>query len=102
MSLFLIISIFSLASRYEGASFGHENPYAPFPMKASNPYAEVFRGLAVRDAAKAWHNNKGYHALPIALNILNNALLRSHLNSSQNPLEYGQIKIAIECKVLFL
>ncbi|XP_065846636.1 phospholipid-transporting ATPase ABCA1-like isoform X2 [Oscarella lobularis] len=75
--------------RYEGASFGHENPYAPFPMKASNPYAEVFRGLAVRDAAKAWHNNKGYHALPIALNILNNALLRSHLNSSQNPLEYG-------------
>ncbi|XP_038057091.1 uncharacterized protein LOC119728778 isoform X2 [Patiria miniata] len=38
---------------------------------------------------KAWYNNKGFHAMPIALNTANNIILRSYLPPGQDPATYG-------------
>ena len=58
----------------------------------AGPYQDVMDGLAVRKAAKAWFNNKGYHASPISLNALNNALLRGNLDidDDKDIWEYGK------------
>ncbi|KAK2567067.1 ATP-binding cassette sub-family A member 2 [Acropora cervicornis] len=38
----------------------------------------------------AWYNNKGYHALPTYLNVMNNAILRASLSKEKgNPASYG-------------
>eukprot|EP00118_Oscarella_pearsei_P002785 m.11554 g.11554 ORF g.11554 m.11554 type:complete len:2446 (+) comp23502_c1_seq1:90-7427(+) len=76
-----------ILERYQGASFGNENPH--FPAVRAGAYQEIMDGLVVKKAAKAWYNNKGYHSSPISLNILNNALLRGNLNNSKDILKYG-------------
>uniref|UniRef100_A0A803SKP8 ATP-binding cassette sub-family A member 2 n=1 Tax=Anolis carolinensis TaxID=28377 RepID=A0A803SKP8_ANOCA len=48
------------------------------------------RKVAVRRAAQAHYNNKGYHSMPTFLNALNNAILRANLPKSRgNPAAYG-------------
>ncbi|XP_076818416.1 ATP-binding cassette sub-family A member 2-like isoform X1 [Clavelina lepadiformis] len=48
------------------------------------------RKIAVRDAAQVIYNHKGYHSMPIYLNVFNNALLRANLPKSKgNPAAYG-------------
>ncbi|XP_071807326.1 uncharacterized protein [Asterias amurensis] len=43
----------------------------------------------VEEIAKAWYNNKGFHAMPTFLNTMNNVILRSFLPANQNPAKYG-------------
>jgi ABC-type multidrug transport system ATPase subunit len=73
--------------RYGGASFGHENDQ--FAEASSGPYHDVLDWLGVKRAAKAWYSNKAPHSPPIYLNVLNNAILRGHLNASENITQYG-------------
>ncbi|XP_064594630.1 uncharacterized protein LOC135461452 [Liolophura sinensis] len=41
------------------------------------------------DKAKVWYNNKGHHAMPAYLNTLSNTILRSRLQPTEYPEEYG-------------
>ncbi|XP_047128528.1 ATP-binding cassette sub-family A member 2 isoform X1 [Hydra vulgaris] len=40
---------------------------------------------------KVWYNLKGYHALPVYLNSINNAILRANIPASDDPSQYGII-----------
>ncbi|XP_052239441.1 ATP-binding cassette sub-family A member 2-like isoform X2 [Dreissena polymorpha] len=74
--------------RYGAFSFGTELPFVPADFGENNP--TVFRQLAVRGTAMAWYNNKGYHAMPVYLNTLNNAILRANLPKHKgHPAAYG-------------
>lgn len=103
----LILAVFF---RYGGVSFGHVLNTVPedFGVGAS----ETFRKIAVRHVSKvrsigflihyerksirdsgdsqAWYNHKGFHSMPIYLNVLNNAILRAALPMKKgNPAAYG-------------
>lgn len=74
--------------RYGGLSFGHvlETVPADFGVGAS----ETFRKVAVRHVSKVWYNHKGFHSMPVYLNVLNNAMLRASLPVHKgNPAAYG-------------
>eukprot|EP00794_Sanderia_malayensis_P015936 gene15936-17537_t len=74
--------------RYGALTFGEERKIVPKKF-AQLPYDDVQK-LFVRDAAKAWFNNKGFHAMPTYLNILSNSLLRANVKPSMgNPSSYG-------------
>ena len=47
--------------------------------------------LATRQAAKAWHSFKGYHALPAYVNTLSNAILRAHMPKSAAAAAQGPV-----------
>ena len=75
--------------RYGGFSFGHERDYVPEDLSRDAP--PIFGKLAVRRVAKVWYNHKGYHAMPIYLNAINNAILRANLPKERgNPAAYGE------------
>jgi hypothetical protein len=49
-----------------------------------------------------WYNNKGYHSMPLYLNILNSAVLRKELNDStfsikavNHPLKLGEEELSV-------
>ena len=46
--------------------------------------------LAVNEAAKVWYSFKAYHAMPVYLNVINNAILRAHLPPGEDPSMYGK------------
>ncbi|XP_033642721.1 ATP-binding cassette sub-family A member 2-like isoform X2 [Asterias rubens] len=75
--------------RYGGISFGNVRSFVP--SKYGNIVPDTYRSIAVRNAAIAWYSHKGYHSLPIYLNVLNNAILRANLDPSihGNPSAYG-------------
>ena len=78
-----------IMQRYGGISFGHQNDQ--YTELSSEPYNDSTLLLGVRQAAKAWYTNKGYHAPPIYLNVLNNAILRGNLDPSENITDYGEL-----------
>jgi len=74
--------------RYGSLSFGEVVSWVP--QKLDKVKQASVRRLAIREAAKAWYNNKGYHALPTYLNVMNNAILRASLSKEKgNPAAYG-------------
>ncbi|UYV63452.1 ABCA2 [Cordylochernes scorpioides] len=74
--------------RYGAFSFSHERDYVPPKFGQDAP--PIFRKIAVRNVAKVWYNNKGYHSLPTYINSLNNAILRANLPKEMgNPAAYG-------------
>lgn len=74
--------------RYGSLSFGEVVSWVP--QKLDKVKIASVRRLAIREAAKAWYNNKGYHALPTYLNVMNNAILRASLSKERgNPAAYG-------------
>ncbi|XP_021369630.1 ATP-binding cassette sub-family A member 2-like isoform X2 [Mizuhopecten yessoensis] len=74
--------------RYGAFSFGLESNVVPEGFGKSAP--TMFRKFAVRRVAKAWYNHKGYHAMPVFLNTINNAILRANLPKSKgHPAAYG-------------
>ncbi|XP_055947316.1 ATP-binding cassette sub-family A member 2-like isoform X3 [Argiope bruennichi] len=74
--------------RYGAFSFGLVRDYVPQNFGKNAP--PLFRKIAVRNIAKVWYNNKGYHAMPTYVNSLNNAILRANLPKSKGyPSAYG-------------
>jgi ATP-binding cassette subfamily A (ABC1) protein 2 len=69
--------------RYGGLSFGLIQDYVPdgFPIKKDNQF--LYK-LAVKNLARIFTNHKGYHSLPLYINIMSNAILRANL-----PFEKG-------------
>jgi len=74
--------------RYGGLSVGHIRDMIPVEFGRDSP--SLFRTIGVRQAAKIWYNNKGYHAMPTFLNVMNNAILRANL-PDQKGSAYGMI-----------
>ena len=73
--------------RYGGLSFDNEQPP---PSKAHTDDEAQLRGgrrrrsklvqnLAKPRVARVWYNNKGFHAMPTFLGVMNNALLRANV-----------------------
>ncbi|KAL3242105.1 hypothetical protein MRX96_021472 [Rhipicephalus microplus] len=74
--------------RYGAFSFGLSRDYVPSTFGEDAP--ALFRKIAVRDVAKVWYNNKGYHAMPTYVNSINNAILRANLPPENgHPSTYG-------------
>uniref|UniRef100_T1J7T4 ATP-binding cassette sub-family A member 2 n=1 Tax=Strigamia maritima TaxID=126957 RepID=T1J7T4_STRMM len=75
--------------RYGALSLGHELSYVPENFGEKAP--SLFRKIAVKQVAKIWFNNKGYHSMSTYINTLNNAILRANLNASVKgqPAAYG-------------
>ncbi|XP_035229982.1 ATP-binding cassette sub-family A member 2-like, partial [Stegodyphus dumicola] len=67
--------------RYGAFSFGLVRDYVPPNFGQNAP--PLFRKVAVRNVAKVWYNNKGYHSMPTYVNSLNNAILRANLPKSK-------------------
>lgn len=61
-----------------------------------------YGGVAVNGTKfSVWYNNKGYHALPTYMNVLNNAILRQEMNHSSfridtinHPLKLGDLGLS--------
>ena len=69
--------------RYGGVSFGHVRSEVSECLDARNMEGgDDWLFLATRQAAKAWHSFKGFHALPAYVNTLSNSILRAHMNDS--------------------
>jgi hypothetical protein len=76
--------------RYGGVSFGHVRSEVNGSLDARNlAGGQDWPFLATRQAAKAWHSFKGYHALPAYVNTLSNAILRAHLPPEVNGSKVG-------------
>lgn len=70
--------VFSLIHRYGGAAFGEELHNISSDILSSTT-GGVVSALAARRNAKIWYNLKGYHSLPVFINKINNAILRTNL-----------------------
>ena len=74
--------------RYGGFTFGLTKDSVPENFGKNGP--TQFRKLSVRHLALVWFDHKGYHAMPVYLNVLNNAILRANLPKEKgNPAAYG-------------
>jgi len=79
-----------IRQRYGAVTFGeHVISDVPDEMTRNFTLSGLVSAAAVPRNVKVWFNHKGYHALPVYINVMNNAILRSSLSSSQNPDEYG-------------
>ncbi|CRL04038.1 CLUMA_CG017154, isoform A [Clunio marinus] len=62
-----------------------------------------YGGVSFNDTRSiVWYNNKGYHSMPLYLNLLNSAVLRSELNHSSyniktynHPLKLGEGELSV-------
>uniref|UniRef100_UPI00398F4B51 phospholipid-transporting ATPase ABCA1-like n=1 Tax=Pristiophorus japonicus TaxID=55135 RepID=UPI00398F4B51 len=54
-----------------------------------NQLPKFMSGLDTKDNVKIWFNNKGWHAIGAFLNVMNNAILRTHLAEGEDPSIYG-------------
>ncbi|XP_063962912.1 phospholipid-transporting ATPase ABCA1-like isoform X2 [Lytechinus pictus] len=50
---------------------------------------EVLSSLTTPSNVKVWWDNNGWHALPIFMNVMNNLLLRAHVDSANSSLYHG-------------
>ncbi|CAC5402030.1 ABCA2 [Mytilus coruscus] len=75
--------------RYGAFSFGTNRSFIPKDFGKKSP--TLFRKVAVKNAAQARYNHKGYHSVAVYINALNNAILRANLNpkTKGNPAAYG-------------
>ncbi|CAL8135403.1 unnamed protein product [Orchesella dallaii] len=79
--------------RYGGISLGLVRNHVP--RNFGNKSRSLFGKIAVRNAAKVWYDENGYHSLVTYLNVLNNAILRANLPPSKgNPAGYGMTAIS--------
>lgn len=62
-----------------------------------------YGGISINDSRSiVWYQNKGYHSMPIYLNILNSAVLKKELNDSSysikttnHPLKLGEEELSV-------
>lgn len=78
-----------IEQRYGGVSFGHFKDEVVPEVDDINSKPGSLPFLATHSAAKVWYTFKGYHAMPAYLNVMNNAILRGNLGSSDDLSEYG-------------
>ncbi|CAF0720825.1 unnamed protein product, partial [Brachionus calyciflorus] len=67
--------------RYGGLSFDNEKPFKNEDENLLENY-ELIQNLEKHRKARIWYNNKGFHAMPVFLNVLNNALLRANVKKN--------------------
>ncbi|CAF4637163.1 unnamed protein product [Rotaria sp. Silwood1] len=75
--------------RYGGLSFGLVQDYVPdnYPINKDN---QILHKLAVKNIARIFTNHKGYHSLPLYINIMSNVILRANLPFEKGlPSAYG-------------
>jgi ATP-binding cassette subfamily A (ABC1) protein 2 len=75
--------------RYGGLSLGLTQDYIPnnYPTNQNN---EFLQKLAVKNIARIFTNHKGYHSLPLYINIMSNLILRANLPGDKGlPSAYG-------------
>lgn len=75
--------------RYGGLSFGLVQDYVPsdYPINMDN---QILHKLAVKNIARIFTNHKGYHSLPLYINIMSNIILRANLPFEKGlPSAYG-------------
>ncbi|CAF3961575.1 unnamed protein product, partial [Rotaria sordida] len=75
--------------RYGGLSFGLIQDYIPndYPINKDN---QILHKLAVKNIARIFTNHKGYHSLPLYINIMSNIILRANLPFEKGlPSAYG-------------
>ena len=75
--------------RYGGLSFGLIQDYITddYPINKDN---YVLHKLAVKNIARIFTNHKGYHSLPLYINIMSNIILRANLPFDKGlPSAYG-------------
>jgi hypothetical protein len=75
--------------RYGGLSFGLIQDYISnnYPINKDN---QILHKLAVKNIAKIFTNHKGYHSLPLYINIMSNIILRANLPFEKGlPSAYG-------------
>lgn len=82
-----------IEQRYGGVSFGHFKDEVPASVDELNFHSGSLPFLATHSAAKVWYSLKGYHAMPSYLNTINNAILRSSVNSADDQSEFGKLMI---------
>lgn len=74
--------------RYGALTFGDEQEAVPVQIKNS-PHLEV-RKLFLRDSARVWFSNRGFHAMPAFINAMDNAILRASITPEMgDPAAYG-------------
>ena len=72
--------------RYGGLSFDNENASCSDQSTNNDPLIseslkslKLIQNMATNRKARIWYNNKGFHAMPTFLNVMNNALLRANV-----------------------
>jgi hypothetical protein len=73
-------------------------------LKTHEEYIEKrYGGISLNDTRSiVWYNNKGYHSMPLYLNVLNSAILKSEMNDSSfnirtwnHPLKLGEEELSV-------
>ena len=95
-----------IMKRYVGTSFGYSRNDIPIVNKTKEEFLKELddgslndfilsaEQLAVRNFSKAWFTFKGFHAMKISLNLMNNAILRKEMRDrgcNTNFTKYGII-----------
>lgn len=65
--------------RYGGLSFDNDRPVNE---NYSFENYDLIQNLEKQRIARIWYNNKAFHAMPVFLNVLNNALLRANVKKN--------------------
>nr|QUF59426.1 ATP-binding cassette transporter Abca2 [Brachionus angularis] len=69
--------------RYGGLSFDNEklDDNLKNIKKSLTAENDLFKKLEKKRKARIWYNNKGFHSMPVFLNVMNNALLRANVKN---------------------
>ncbi|XP_065674630.1 ATP-binding cassette sub-family A member 2 isoform X2 [Hydra vulgaris] len=90
MSEYLISTMHEFINhRFGGLSFEQLKVNFPCSPSFNTSCANIF--LGPQNIIKLWYNLKGYHALPVYLNSINNAILRANIPATEDPTQYGII-----------
>ena len=74
--------------RYGGLSFDNEKLLPPNTEKTTDDNdnniknVQLIQNLVKYRNARVWYNNKGFHAIPTFLNVMNNQILRANVHKS--------------------
>ena len=90
--------------RYGGLSFDNERPTSsinPTQNKSHNNNNnlkdfQLVQNLVKYRNARVWYNNKGFHAIPTFLNVMNNQLLRANVRKSLKHTENDPINLDLK------
>ena len=82
--------------RYGGLSFDNERPpiAASVEQKKSNlSRVKLVQNLVKYRNARVWYNNKGFHAIPTFLSVMNNQLLRANVRKTLSQTQSDTVNL---------